>query len=74
MGDEAILWLYGVARNQLRNARRKARREATLVDDVGYTMATVAELPVEDREEAAATMHALARLKRQDRELVLLVT
>lgn len=73
-GEDALLWLYGVARNQLRNARRKAQREAALVDDVGYTLATVAELPVEDRAEAAETMRALARLKPPDRELVLLVT
>jgi len=72
-GEEAILWLYGVARNQLRNAQRKTEREAAFVDDFGHTTAPVAELPVEHRAAAAETMQALARLKPQDRELVLLV-
>ncbi|MGH2861544.1 MAG: RNA polymerase sigma factor [Solirubrobacteraceae bacterium] len=73
-GEGAVPWLYGVARNQLRNAWRKAQREAAFVDDMGHAMATVAELPLEQRAAAAETMQALARLKREDRELVLLVT
>ena len=72
-GEEAILWLYGVARNHLRNARRKAQREAAFLDDFRHAVPPVAELPVQSRADAAKTMRALARLKPPDRELVLLV-
>lgn len=73
LAEDAILWLYGVARNQLRNAWRKGQREAALAEDVGHAMTTVAELPVEQRAAAAETMQALRQLKREDRDLVMLV-
>ena len=72
-GEEVVPWLYGVARNHSRNARRKTRRETDFVHDMTFTAATSTELPIEDREEFAETMRALRRLKPADRELILLV-
>jgi RNA polymerase sigma-70 factor (ECF subfamily) len=73
-GDEARLWLYGVARRVLANQRRgQLRRErlnARLLDEVAAVGARVmAEGPVPD----SAVMAALARLDEGDRELITLV-
>lgn len=72
-GREALPWLLAVARNLSRNARRKTRREASLVDELSMVSVFSSELPVEDRAASAEVMGALAQLKPVDRDLVLLV-
>ena len=70
-GDEAPLWLYGVARRQLANQRRGELRRSRLARRLR------AELPVavggargpEDHR-VAAVRAALARLREEDREIL----
>jgi RNA polymerase sigma factor (sigma-70 family) len=70
-GDEARLWLYGVARRQLANQRRGQLRRSRLADRLR------AELPLavagaggpEDHR-VAAVRAALARLEEEDREIL----
>ena len=74
VGDEARLWLYGVARrvlaNQRRGQQRRERLNARLRDEVAVVSARAeAERPAPD----SAVMAALARLDEADRELVTLV-
>jgi RNA polymerase sigma factor (sigma-70 family) len=74
-GDQARLWLYGVARRQLANQRRGQLRRLRLADRLR------AELPLtaagaggpEDRR-AAAVRAALARLEEEDREILRLTS
>ncbi len=71
LGDDALLWLYGVARRVVANVRRGARRRARL----GSRLATaVGEQMVVDPAEvvgaAAVVRQALASLSADDRELL----
>lgn len=73
-GDEARLWLYGVARrvlaNQRRGQQRRERLNARLRDEVAVVSArAMAERPAPD----SAVMAALAGLEEADRELITLV-
>jgi RNA polymerase sigma factor (sigma-70 family) len=73
-GDEARLWLYGVARrvlaNQRRGQQRRERLNARLRDEVAVVSArAMAERPAP----ASAVMAALAGLEEADRELITLV-
>jgi RNA polymerase sigma-70 factor, ECF subfamily len=73
-GDEARLWLYGVARrvlaNQRRGQQRRERLNARLRDEVAVVSArAVAERPAPD----SAVMAALADLDEADLELITLV-
>jgi RNA polymerase sigma factor (sigma-70 family) len=73
-GDEARLWLYGVARrvlaNQRRGHQRRERLNARLRDEVAVVSArAMAERPAPD----SAVMAALSRLDEADRELITLV-
>jgi RNA polymerase sigma-70 factor, ECF subfamily len=72
--DEAVPWLFAVARNHSRNARRKTQREAVFIAELTPTLPTSGEMAIQGREEFAETMHALAQLKPLDRDLILLVT
>ena len=72
-GREALPWLLGVARNLSRNARRKSRREASLVNALSATTVPWTEMPTEDRAASTEVMAALAQLKPVDRDLILLV-
>ena len=72
-GREALPWLLGVARNLSRNARRKAQREASFVNELSSTTVSWAEMPIEDRAASAEVMGALVQLKPVDRDLILLV-
>jgi RNA polymerase sigma-70 factor (ECF subfamily) len=70
-GDEAVLWLYGVAFNQLRNARRSSRRARRLTSRLSVVAsmpppADPADVSVESIQEA------LESLKDQEREVLLL--
>lgn len=74
VGDEARLWLYGVARrvlaNQRRGQQRRERLSARLRDEVAVVSARAeAGRPAPD----SAVMAALARLDEADRELITLV-
>lgn len=74
-GDEVLLWLYGVARNVVRNYQRSARRYLRLVARVGSVRAPVPEEPAPQvirSLEQAEVRRALGRLSPQDQELLLL--
>jgi RNA polymerase sigma factor (sigma-70 family) len=71
-GDEAILWLYKVAFNQLRNLRRRHQRDRDLllrlrVPEEVAPPAEPADFTIE------SIRRALSRLTEKDRELILLV-
>jgi RNA polymerase sigma-70 factor (ECF subfamily) len=71
-GDEARLWLYGVARRVLANNRRAGRRRARLTGRLRETQVRESDVmasPAADPDVAAA----FARLPARDRELLSLV-
>lgn len=70
-GDEALYWLYGTARRVLANHRRAERRRANLIGALQADAARTGAVtpPVEDNRVAAA----LAQLREDERELLLLV-
>ena len=63
-------WLFGVARNQLRSARRKDQRQQAIAHRVGSQGAFATETEAPSLAPVAA---ALEQLKPADRELLLLV-
>lgn len=70
-GDEAVPWLYGVARNVINNQRRGARRR----DQLARRLQNEPQpLSVEETEavETSATTAALSRLSAVDREVLCL--
>jgi RNA polymerase sigma-70 factor (ECF subfamily) len=73
-GDEALLWLYGVARrtiaNQRRGRARRGRLQARLETTFDSTAATPAA-PTPSGDDAA--LEALARLSASDQELLRLL-
>jgi len=70
-GDETLYWLYGTARRVLANHRRAAQRRANLMGVLQAESARVAEpAPTVEDDRVAA---ALAHLRHDDRELILLV-
>jgi RNA polymerase sigma factor (sigma-70 family) len=71
-GDEALLWLYKVAYNQLRNLRRRHQRDR----DLSQRLRVLEEVqpPAEPGDPTIGSIRrALERLSDNDRELVLLV-
>lgn len=71
--DEALLWLYGVARNIVRNWQRGGRRQLRLVARSGSMVAPDAEGPevqVIRHEEHEEVLAAIATLRDDDQELV----
>ena len=70
---EALLWLYGVARNVVRNKQRGGRRQLRLVARSGAMVSPPADSPEvqiirhEEHEEVLAAMETLSS---DDRELV----
>ena len=71
-GDEALPWLISVARNHLRNHRRRLRRDRGLLGRLGPPEMVVGPgAPGVD--DWRAVRQALSRLGAADRELVLLV-
>lgn len=70
-GDGAVLWLYGIAYNQLRNLRRSKRRQTRLAARIPAPSmpesAELSDIPVE------AIRTALGSLTFDDREVILLV-
>lgn len=73
-GDEARLWLYGVARNMLANQRRGERRRDRLGEALRARLAASADLwapdPSSGLTERAVVRAALARLGDLDREVL----
>ena len=70
-GDEAVLWLYGVAFNQLRNARRSSRRARRLTSRL--SVAAFMPPPTDPEDLSVETIiDALESLSAQDREVLIL--
>jgi RNA polymerase sigma-70 factor, ECF subfamily len=70
-GDQARLWLYGVARRQLANQRRGELRRTRLADRLGAELRSsvpAGHVPGDPR--VAAVRAALARLDEEDREIL----
>lgn len=68
---EARLWLYGVARNTLRNHRRGRRREAALYDALRQQVAV--HIAAHESSDYADLHRAIAQLHTVDQEIVQLV-
>jgi RNA polymerase sigma factor (sigma-70 family) len=74
-GDEARLWLYGVARRQLANQRRGQLRRSRLADRLRAELpVTVAGARSPEDHRIAAVRAALARLEEEDREILRLTS
>jgi RNA polymerase sigma factor (sigma-70 family) len=74
-GDEARLWLYGVARRQLANLRRGQLRRTRLADRLRAELpGAVAASAETDDPRAAQVLAALARLDDEDREILRLTS
>ena len=72
-GDEARLWLYGVARKSLANHHRGDRRRDRLGQRLRERLAETSVIdPAVDLAERDAVRHALARLPELDREVLTL--
>jgi RNA polymerase sigma-70 factor (ECF subfamily) len=72
-GDAARLWLFGVARNVVRNWQRSGRRHLRLVAKAGSVTEPGLEepdVPLLRREEHRAVLDAIATLNDQNREVV----
>jgi RNA polymerase sigma-70 factor (ECF subfamily) len=70
-GDDAKLWLYGIARRVLANYYRGERRRSALADRLRAELAR-SYVPPEFDDEAARVAEALRRLPQQQRELLAL--
>ncbi len=71
--DKARCWLFGIARNVLRNHQRTNRRLYRLTSRIGSVSADVDPLPetiVLRRAQDREVLEALARLRPRDREVV----
>lgn len=77
IGDEALPWLYGVARNVTRNLQRSSRRRTRLgikVQGLGATYDEAADVPVIRRSVDEDLMRAVASLDEEEQELLRLRT
>lgn len=74
-GDDARLWLYGVARRQLANQRRGHLRRSRLADRLRTELpAALAGTRSPEDHRVAAVHAALARLAEEDQEILRLST
>jgi RNA polymerase sigma-70 factor, ECF subfamily len=72
-GDDARLWLYGVARNLLMKSANRRRAGAHLVERLASELRTAQPVqPAGSDERAARVRAALAGLREKDRELLML--
>jgi RNA polymerase sigma-70 factor (ECF subfamily) len=72
-GDEARLWLYGIARNVVRNLRRSRRRRFRLASKVRHVEAPVVADPgveVVRRADYQETLDCLSTLRERDQEVL----
>jgi RNA polymerase sigma factor (sigma-70 family) len=74
VGDGARLWLYGVARLVVSNARRAERRRTRLGARLAETLRTEIATHEAPRGEAAEVLRAIGELGDEDRELLLLIS
>lgn len=72
-GDEAVPWLIAVARNHLRNHRRRLQRDRGLLARLGPPQTSTGPGTPDGAADWQAVRRALSRLPSSDRELVLLV-
>ncbi len=73
LGDEALPWLYGIARNVTSNRRRSARRATHLRErllGMGPPESPSVELQVVRRADDRKVLDAIATLRPQDQELL----
>lgn len=73
VGDEARMWLFGVARNVVRNFSRSERRRVRLVGRIGslgFASAPSPETVVIRRSEDNAVLEALGALRPADQEML----
>ncbi|HZG94645.1 MAG TPA: RNA polymerase sigma factor [Mycobacteriales bacterium] len=71
-GDDARLWLYGVARRTLANQRRGESRRTALGERLRHDLAGVAPDPADDVVAEQTLRTAVATLRPDDREVLLL--
>jgi RNA polymerase sigma factor (sigma-70 family) len=74
LGEEARLWLYGVARLTLANLHRAERRRTRLGARLAETLRTELSAAAAPSGEAAEVLRAIGELGEEDRELLLLVS
>jgi RNA polymerase sigma factor (sigma-70 family) len=74
IGDQARLWLYGVARLTLANLHRAERRRTRLGRRLAETLHTELSAHSAPAGEAAEVLRAIGELGEDDRELLLLVS
>ena len=73
-GAEARLWLYGVARRVIANLDRSGRRRTRLAIRLAEALRTELATHPAPEGEAAEALRAMAGLRDEDRELLLLVS
>ncbi len=74
--DDALPWLFGVARRTLANSRRSARRRLLLTGRLAgeaHSASTGAQDPVSQLEDTIMMRSALGSLREADREALMLV-
>ena len=72
-GDDAVLWIYGVARNIVRNAKRASRRSVRLrakLDSLAAESVPDTATVVVANEEDRQLVEALTRLSADDQEII----
>jgi RNA polymerase sigma factor (sigma-70 family) len=70
--DDAVPWLFGVARNVLRNMRRSQRRKARLLERLPRPEVALSQ-EADSGSDASRVRAALASLDESDRELLALI-
>ena len=72
--DDPLPWLYSVARRELANQRRGARRRQALLSRLSLRRSAPGAIdPADHAVEGAAAKAALARLRPDDREVLMLI-
>jgi RNA polymerase sigma-70 factor, ECF subfamily len=72
-GDEALLWLYGVARRTLANQARSERRRERLAERLRHELpAAIAAVSAPTADTHSAVLTALRDLEEPDREILIL--
>jgi RNA polymerase sigma-70 factor (ECF subfamily) len=71
-GDQALMWLYAVARRILANQQRSERRRKRLAERLGHELVGALQAVAPPEPAAVPILAALAGLDPNDREVVLL--
>lgn len=72
-GEEAVLWLYGVARNVLRSEHRRRRRRSELIERVARHVPENAWRALPRDEEGLVALLCLRALSEGEREVLMLM-